>query len=68
MSREFIAVHPTNGKFVLIRKGEKGYIEYPCTQTRADQVNDVNGNTSDDIDAAVTCSMFGWNLPIAKTL
>lgn len=63
--REFICKHPIDGNFLLIRTGVKGYINYPCTQERADQINVVNGNTGIDCENALMCSMFGWDTPAA---
>ena len=66
--REFVTKHPTNGKMILIITGKVGYMLYPCTAVRKDLINEANGNNETDLDDALTCSMFGWDLPAAKRL
>ena len=66
--REFVCEHPETGEYILIRKGVQGYIPFPCTDRRAELVNKANGNNIDDLDIAVACSMFGWDIPAADEL
>lgn len=59
--REFIAIHPVTGKYILIRQGYPGFIEYPCSAGRAVTLNEVNGNSDEDVFAAVGSAVTGWN-------
>lgn len=62
--RVFIASHPLNGETIMIRQGESGYIPYPCSDDAQKQMNEAHGNSASDLEAAVTCSMFGWDIQL----
>ncbi len=66
--REFIANHPLTNDTILVRKGETGYYKFPCSKDAQDRLNAVNNNTDTDLEIAVQCSMFGWDIPKAQEL
>ena len=67
--RVFIALHPLEeNKMVMIRQGEKGYIPAPYSEEAQSKMNEAHGNSEADLEIAVSCSMFGWDIPKVQEL
>jgi len=57
--RVYYAQHPTTGEFIAIRHNEPGYYASTVyTQDHADTLNQRQGITPAELDAAIVCSMF----------
>jgi hypothetical protein len=61
MTKEFVAYHPLTGKMILICAVKDGYIEYPGTQERMNQLNAVNNNTDNDILSALQRALWNYD-------
>jgi hypothetical protein len=75
--RRFFTRANTNNKPVCIIQGEMGF--YPIAlmddldseasiDAKLAAANAIFNNTPKDISAAVGCSMFGWDTPLAQTI
>ncbi|MDP7675119.1 MAG: hypothetical protein QGI31_09900 [Dehalococcoidia bacterium] len=55
--------HPTSDEFIAVVHGETGYHATTVyTQDHADELNRMQGHSAEQVDAAMTCSMFGtWD-------
>ena len=56
------------GETIMIRQGESGYIPAPYVGEAKDKMNAAHGNNERDLEIAVNCSMFGWDIPMAAEL
>lgn len=58
--RVYYAEHPTeDGKFIAVRHGEAGYYASTVyTQDHANTLNERQGISPAEVEAAVICSMF----------
>ena len=75
-ARRFYTRLNTTNEPICIIQGEKGY--YPISidgnhsdtdiDSKMDTLNEFMGNTPEDLEAAIGCSMFGWHIPLAKTI
>ena len=76
IKRTFYTEAPSTGEPIALVQDERGY--FPITldpdyssQTIKDKLlksNKVYGNTERDVAIALECSMFGWDIPLAKNL
>ena len=74
MKRKFYTRHPETNEPIQISEGELGY----CPASPVEGNNDIDtslsklnaffGNTSGDLEIAIACSMFGWDIPMASDL
>lgn len=69
MNRMFFTRHPETKDPIVIIKGRLGYgdlIGWSDDGIKA--ANAMNNNTPEDIEIALACSMFGWDVPKASDL
>ena len=77
IERRFFMRHQTTGKPICLVQGKLGF--FPATMmldaesddaidAKLAAANSVYGNTPADITAAEGCSMFGWDIPLAKSI
>lgn len=76
MFRQFYTRHPETNEPIALTQGESGY--YPvvvggdnreaATDEKLAATNAIFNNTAKDIEIALACSMFGWDIPIASDL
>ena len=70
MRRQFYARHPETNKPISMIEGELGYVVLPNIQPdkTIETGNALYGNTIEDVQIAIGCSMFGWDIPMADKL
>ena len=76
IQRRFFLRRPMTGEPICIIQGESGF--YPATiggdnspeatDAKLAAANAIFNNTEADIEAALTCSMFGWDIPAANNI
>ena len=67
MSNLFAAYQNATGEPILIKRGSKGYWHYTSADTvSVRDFNEYRGHTARDVMAAVTASIFGWDVPGAS--
>ena len=76
MNRQFYTRHPETGAPIALTQGESGF--YPVviggdnspsiTDEKLAATNAIFNNTAKDIEIALACSMFGWDIPMAGEL
>jgi hypothetical protein len=54
---------PGTNKTIAIYYGERGYYEVPFSTSYADEWNEKHGVTKGQVEAMLTGSMFGWDVP-----
>ena len=79
--RLFFTRHPTTDDPISIKEGELGYYQifnngksvWNCTHRWCMSIdeqlaanNALFNNTEKDIEIAIACSMFGWDIPMAS--
>ena len=70
MTRQFYTRHPETNKPIAIEYDIEGYTQmpYPLDDDTIASLNGLAGNTDADVEIALTCSMFGWDIPMAGDL
>jgi len=74
--RLFFARHPETKEPISMREGEAGYSPVivggdnstAATDEKLAATNALFNNTEKDIEIALACSMFGWDIPMASDL
>ena len=74
MKRQFFTRHPETNEPIQISQGESGYRDVTLLAHKQnadkamDMLNAFYKNTPRDIEIALACSMFGWDIPLAGQL
>ena len=76
LTRKFYTEDPDTGEPIALVQGEIGYSPITLDPDYSPQTikekllesNKVYGNTERDVEIAFECSMFGWDIPVAKNL
>ena len=74
MKRQFYTRHPDTNKPIRVVQGESGYRPVTPVEGNNDieksllKLNAFFNNTSKDLEIAISCSMFGWDIPYANEL
>ena len=74
--RLFFARHPTTKEPISMREGQSGYSPVvvggdnstAATDEKLAATNALFNNTDKDIEIAIACSMYGWDIPMADDL
>ena len=67
-TRQFFTMK--DGNAIAIIEGEQGYnkvshVSHVTPAQVVQRMNEFNHNSAEDVEVAVTCSMFGWDIPAA---
>jgi len=68
LPQKCVAPHPYDGSFIIIKTGEMGFYPAPMitSQELADKMNASWGVSAAHIEAMVSGSCFGWEVPAAN--
>lgn len=76
LKRKFFGRNPGSNEPIRVIQGEMGF--YPLqfagddspesVDEKLDRLNWIFGNTPEDVQIAIGCSMFGWDTPLAEDL
>jgi len=76
MTRQFFTRHPETNQPISMIEGKLGYFPVTvggdnrtaATDEKLAATNALFNNTDKDIEIAIGCSMFGWDIPMADDL
>ena len=74
MKRQFYTRHPDTNEPIRLVQGQSGYEPVTPVEGNNDieksllSLNAFFDNTSKDLEIALACSMFGWDIPFANEL
>ena len=74
MKRKFFTREPVTKDPIYLVEGEIGHHPLGLIEgihnfdANLDYLNDYFGNTANDLEIAMTCSMFGWDISAADEL
>jgi len=69
--REFFTRRPLDNAPIVVKEGVEGFFpmqDKTVSDATLKALNEAHGNTEKDVLHAVSCSMFGWDIPAADLI